>query len=374
MLRACVAVGLLAAFGPTAFSFLGRDVARAAGDAGCADPDTSYTTDSLYDVRSFSDAVAVVRAVKEEVPPEPEGPEGGAGLIGRKVTFRVERVLWRRPHGPKPPKTARFSDLGWVGELDDRRPLRMCGETRMELGRRYLAPIVRHHGTWYPFFDVRMRLRGDLVIGGVDAGEPTHAHHALMGQRVSTAVETIARTQPYRAVALNPRGSPARRWQRVDRDHYRVWRKRFPSVVVASGVTEKSRWEMHARVTRRGELCAGVDVRRLWRSVLAPDGEACWGRAGSERLFFGETWTLHRGRFAYGGAGASVWAVRVRFGEGEWQRVDTLPTQPQLHVRQRFWVVPSDNRCGVTHVQALGEGDRVLEDLPFEPAEPYAAC
>src|SRR5215212_654871 len=174
MLRAHVAIGFCAAASVAGALVLldgGSAPWAQAGDS-CADPESTYTTDSLHDIRSFADAMAIVRAVRQSIPPPPEGPEGWAGLIGRTVTFKVERVLGRRPKAPEPPRRARFSDLGWAGTLDHRRPLAMCGETRMVIGRRYLAPIVRHAGTWYPFYPTRLRLRGDLVVGGVDAGEP----------------------------------------------------------------------------------------------------------------------------------------------------------------------------------------------------------
>src|SRR5215212_2480177 len=135
--------------------------------------------------------MAIVRGVSETIPPPPEGPEGWAGLIGRQVTIHVERILWRRPHASDPPRRFRFGDLGWTGTLEHRKPWLGCGETRIELGRRYLAPIVRHGGTWYPFFPTRLRLRGDLVVGGVDQGEPENSHQALQGRSVAGAVRLL---------------------------------------------------------------------------------------------------------------------------------------------------------------------------------------
>ena len=166
-------------------------------------------------MRSFADAMAVVRGVKEAIPPTPDGPEGWAGLIGRYVTMRVERVLWRRPHAAEPPRRFRFLDFGWTGTLKNRHRLLGCRATRMELGRRYLAPIVRDHGEWYPFPATRLRLRGDLVVGGVDLGEPEHSHQALAGQTVRGAVRTVAQTLPYRTTVLHPGGGPRRRWERA---------------------------------------------------------------------------------------------------------------------------------------------------------------
>jgi hypothetical protein len=140
-----------------------------------------------------------------------------------------------QPNAPEPRRRFRFNDWGWFGELDNKVPVRVCGITRMELGTRYLAPIARLHGTWYPFEEVRLRLLGDLVVGGVDGGEANHAHNALIGRGIDSAVRMVAGTKPYRAVARDPSGSPARRWQRVDMDAYRIW----PS---ASRVRSRAPW------------------------------------------------------------------------------------------------------------------------------------
>jgi hypothetical protein len=301
------------------------------------------------------------------------------------VTVRVERVLWRRPHAPEPPSRFRFNDLGWTGTLEDRHPMVLEGETRMVVGRRYLAPIVHHNGTWYPFFTVRLRLREDLVVGGVDCGEPENSHAALQGRSIRSAVRLVAETAPYRAVVLNPEGSPARRWQRVDRDHYRTWHERpgMP-VIVGSGVTPKSRWQLYLRLPSRGGMCVGISARPLWRPHPAPSGEGCGPRtlrplALRPSLFFAR----HRGWFAFGRTGARAWDVRVRFDGEEWKEPPELPTPIPPGGRGYFWVQPAGGGCPAFTVQArTGDGDVVAEERvnaspePPRPGspDPYAAC
>jgi hypothetical protein len=338
-----------------------------AGDE-CAPSESSITTDSLHDLRSFSDAMAIVRGVREAIPPAPKGPEGWAGMIGRRVTVRVERVLWRRPHAPEPPRRFSFTDLGWTGTLEHRRPLVVCGETRMVLGRRYLAPVVRYRGTWFPFFATRLRLRGDLVVGGVDGGEAENSHEVLVGRSVRGAVRLVAHTLPYRAVVLHPEGSPRRRLEAVYRDDYTIWGdpKGLP-VIVDSGVTSKSRWQLYLRLPARGGMCVGMSVRALWRPVPAPSGEGCGPRtlrAGSLRpaVFMAR----HRGAFAFGRTGR-VPGVRVRFDDGDWQEFETLPTPIPPGGRDRFWVVPLDAACSNFTVQALDLRGNITD-------ESYAAC
>ena len=389
MLRARAAVGLFLAAAVVGGVVL-LDGGRAGSAPGtppaqsCRDGETTYTTDTLNDVRSFADALAIVRGVRESLPPEPTGPEGWAGLIGRRVAAEVERVLWRRPSAPEPPRRFRFNDLGWTGTLDDRRPMVLEGETRMKLGRRYLAPIVRQNGEWYPFFTVRLLLRGDLVVGGVDCGEPENSHAALQGRSVRAAVRLVAQTPPYRAVVLHPEGSPARRWQRVDRDHYRIWHaKPGTPVIVGSGVTPKSRWQLYLRLPRRGGMCVGILARPLWRPRPAPSGEGCGPRtlrplALRSGLFYGR----HRGWFAYGRTGARAWDVRVRFDGEDWKEPPELPTPIPPGGRGYFWVQPAEGDCPAFTVQARNRGGDVVaeERIPPSPKprlgspDPYAAC
>jgi hypothetical protein len=339
----------------------------------CAEIDTAFRTDTLHDTRSFADAMAIVRGVREAVPPTPDGPEGWAGLIGRYVTVRVERVVWRRPHAPEPPRRFRFNDLGWTGTLKHRRPFVACGATRMKLGRRYLAPIVRYHGEWVPFLQTRLRLRGNLVVGGVDAGEAEHSHQALAGRSVRNAVRTVAETLPYRSTVLHPGGSPGRRWQRADADHYRLWGdpKGLP-VIVASGVTSRSRWQLYLRLPARGGMCVGMTARALWHPNPSPSGEGCGARTLRPlRTGLALFSAAGRGLFAFGHTGSRVYSVRVRFAGEDWKEVQTTFTPIPPGGRDRFWVVPSDTDCQNVTVQAIGPKGNVVDE---RSSGPYAAC
>ena len=375
MLRARVAVGLCAA-AALATTVLLLDTGSAPGAGGeesCSEGDAAYTTDSLHDIRSFADALAIVRGVRQTIPPTPEGPEGWAGLIGRNVDMRVERVLWRRPHAPEPPRRFRFGDFGWTGTLQHRKPWLGCRATRIELGRPYLAPIVRDHGEWYPFPATRLRLRGELVVGGVDLSEPEHSHRQLAGRTVRDAVRTVAQTLPYRTTVLHPGGGPRRRWERASNDDYRLWGdpKGVP-VVVDTGVTRRARWTLYLRLPARGGMCVGMSVRRLWRGAHGPSGEGC----GARRLpplenriaLFGAG---KLGDFAYGHTGAKVYSVRVQFEGEEEKEVQTTFTPIPPGGRGRFWVVPAEGDCLNVKVQAIGPNGDVVDEQRIDG---QAAC
>jgi hypothetical protein len=375
MLSVRVAVGVCAvalAGGGAVFAGGSGSPADPPGQA-CADLDATFTTDSLHDVRSFADAMAVVRGVRESLPPEPDGPEGWAGLIGRRVAVRVDRVLWRRPHAPEPPPRFRFNDLGWTGTPEHRHPLVACESTRMEVGRRYLAAIGRDHGTWVPYPGVRLRLRGRLVLGGVDSGEPGHAHQALAGRTIRNAVRTVADTVPYRSTVLHPGGSPGRRWQRADADHYRLWGdpKGLP-VIVESGVTSRSRWQLYLRLPAGGGMCVGMSVRRLWRGRLGPSGEGCGARTLRPLRTGLSTFSARgRGLFAFGHTGSRVYNVRVQFQGEESKEVQTTFTPIPPGGRGRFWVVPADGDCPNVTVKAIGPKGNVVDE---RRSGSYAAC
>lgn len=259
------------------------------------------------------------------------------------VTVRVERIVWRRPNSPVPPSEFRLSDWGWAGSFGERAAIRVCGGTRLAIGRRYLAPLSRLYGTWYPFEEVRLRLEGERVVGGVDRGEPNIAHHVLAGRTIDAATRLVARTKPYRAVVRDPGGSPARRWQAVDRDHYRVWRGRtgMPETV-AAGATGKSRWELYIRRPRQGRVCLGLRLRLLW-GENGSRTETCGRGVANDAVTLNTLLGPGGGAFAYGLAGRKVARVKVRFGGRPPTSAGTLP-MPRPGP-PRFWIVPSNGDC-----------------------------
>jgi hypothetical protein len=200
------------------------------------------------------------------------------------------------------------------------------------------------------------------VVGGVDGGEPSHAHNALAGRTVDSAVRMVARTRPYRAVVRDPSGSPARRWQRVDMDGYRIWRARpgATPATVWSGTTALSRWELFVRSPRAGVTCVGMQVRPLWDEAGTVRRDRC-GRSDIARgaVTLDTFSPPGLGAFAYGRTGRRVANVRVRVAGRRARTVPTTFTPTPPGGRERFWILPVRDACGAVSAQSLGWLERV---------------
>jgi hypothetical protein len=195
---------------------IAREEPHSCGPSG----DYAYPQETLRDWVSFFDQLSVVRAVDERRAGPLKDPDG-AGYVGRHVTVEVERTLWRRDGAAQAPRRFEFVDIGWWQERDGSlRVSKPCGETRMAVGRRYLAIVGRHRGRWFPGLTGRLRLRGPRVVGGVDEGHPAEAHAALTGMRVRAAADLVAAAQPYRAAVAHADWGPVARFRAAARDGY----------------------------------------------------------------------------------------------------------------------------------------------------------
>ena len=163
--------------------------------------------------RSFADAMVIVRGVRQQFPPP---PEAGARRSDRSHrTALVERCSGASARRSRRDGSLQRLGLVWRPRCTD---LWICG---LRAWRWVVATSPRLPVAWrvVPFPETRLKLRGDLVIGGVDGGEAENSHQALAGRSVADAVRLVAQTMPYRAVVFHPEGSPSYRWQSVYRDH-----------------------------------------------------------------------------------------------------------------------------------------------------------
>lgn len=95
---------------------------------------------------TYADHVVIASPAEEEdVPPSVEEKERGEGTIGRKVTMKVDRVLWSRdqPERPAPTSWERESS-GWLfdGTPEDRTEFALADRPRIELGHHYILALA----------------------------------------------------------------------------------------------------------------------------------------------------------------------------------------------------------------------------------------
>jgi hypothetical protein len=175
-------------FDPTARSFV-------VGDAS-----SRFPAETLQDWKSYADAVAVVRVVDERaLPPTAEDADHGEGLIGRKVTVEVEKVLWVAPQAPALPERVEMSQPGWVMHDGTRLPLQIAGAPRVGIGDRLLSPFVwvdaDSSPEWGP---LNLSAELPLVDGKVarpQAVETTPLRTQFIGASVTELADKLAAAQ-----------------------------------------------------------------------------------------------------------------------------------------------------------------------------------
>ncbi|SEC83511.1 hypothetical protein [Streptomyces melanosporofaciens] len=119
---------------------------------------------------TYADHVLAVTAVNEtESPPTDTEVERGEGLIARKVTLRVDRVVWSRDDAPTPaPAQWQRTSVGWQftdGDTDNRMKMVRADSPRVETGHSYLMAVY-----WQP--DACLPVGGEWLGLGEGATVP----------------------------------------------------------------------------------------------------------------------------------------------------------------------------------------------------------
>ena len=115
-----------------------------------------FPSESLRDWVSYADYVAAYTVIAErEIPPASADADRGEGLVGRDVTLRVDKVVWRAAGAPALPETLHMTALGWVLVDGKRRELVEQDAPRVAVGERCVAPLARveddpQHPEWWP--------------------------------------------------------------------------------------------------------------------------------------------------------------------------------------------------------------------------------
>lgn len=180
-----------------------------------------FPADTLRDWVSYADHVAVFEVVSQrEIPPTQEEIERGEGLVGRAVTLRIERTLWSAEHAPALPTEVHMTALGWVMQNGETRPMAAANATRVAVGQRYVAPLVRVEDgadgpEWWPLgIGAQLPLDGDRVEPVTDGP----AQRALAGRDVAAVRSALDDQAPDPEAARYRRLRPTERVRAVLRE------------------------------------------------------------------------------------------------------------------------------------------------------------
>jgi hypothetical protein len=181
-----VSIVVVVAAGPGCGS--GGQTAVAGSDA------ARFPSESLRDWVSYADYVAAYSVIAErEIAPAPDDAARGEGLVGRDVTLRVDRVLWRAAGAPALPQAVHMTALGWVLVDGKRRDLVEDDAPRVAVGEQYVAPLARveddaQHPEWWP---LGVGAQVPLVDGRTsDSGE---WHSALKSGLAGRTLDALGR-------------------------------------------------------------------------------------------------------------------------------------------------------------------------------------
>ena len=182
-----------------------------------------FPSEALTDWVSYADQLSVVTVLAEEQLPADNGTlERGEGYLGRAVTLRVGRTLWRRPGAPEAPGTIRVITYGWVLEDGVRHEFAGWGGPRLEVGARYLAPLVRaprDGAEWTPLsVESTLPLDGGTITTAGVVGRPSAIANAMRGAAPERLGAILRRTAPAALAARYSHLAPDERVRAVLRD------------------------------------------------------------------------------------------------------------------------------------------------------------
>jgi hypothetical protein len=188
LLRAVALVSVLLAAGAGTGCGRGQQTALAESSA------ARFPSESLRDWVSYADYVAAYTVVAErDIPPTPEDAAQGAGLVGRDVTLRIDRIVWRAPRAPAMPQVIHMTALGWALVDGRRRALVEDHAPRVAVGEQYVAPVVRveddpRHPEWWP-----LAVGAQLPLAEGRISDSGGWQSALKSQLAAATLDTLGR-------------------------------------------------------------------------------------------------------------------------------------------------------------------------------------
>lgn len=153
--------------------------------------DGVFPYESLADWVTFAEQVSVFRVDHERAGPTPPFHLGRQPDTPRYVTITVEDTLWScRPPRPR----AEVHTYGWADVDGELFPTAPDHGPRLEVGRRYLAPLVHFDGEFGPMSGgAVLPLDGDQVDIGPRSSQLADS---LDGVTVAEIAERLARANP----------------------------------------------------------------------------------------------------------------------------------------------------------------------------------
>lgn len=160
-----------------------------------------FPSETLTEWVSFADQISVVSVLSErDISPPADVLQRGEGYIGRIIAVDVEKTLWRRSEAPAVDATFSTITEGWVLEGGTRHPFALAGGPRLEVGGRYLMPLVRapRDGVEWSALSAgaTIPLDGGTLATTKVFGKPSTIAEALKGQSLDDLALRLASTSP----------------------------------------------------------------------------------------------------------------------------------------------------------------------------------
>ena len=177
----------------------------------------------MQDWTSYADHVVLYTVDSEEqLPVGAESAAVGEGLIGRRVSLRVDRVLWSASRAPELPSRLKMRTWGWVLKDGKRQGKFMPGPERVEVGRRYLAPMVFYDrtapGEWgHRHGNFVLDVEGDRVADASGDDEGRALREKFEGRPVEDVATEVRRQPPHPLARKYQHLRPVRRIRAVIR-------------------------------------------------------------------------------------------------------------------------------------------------------------
>ncbi len=105
--------------------------------------DGLFPAETIKDLVSYAYHVVEVAVLGEDqIPPPQRVFTRGEGYVGRQVAVQVNDVIWSAPGAPNIPAETRMVVSGWILKNEQLSPFSMVQSPRLEVGGRYLMPVV----------------------------------------------------------------------------------------------------------------------------------------------------------------------------------------------------------------------------------------